>query len=300
MDISVVIPTCRVGGIDVIAEGFSRDYQTFGGRYEVILVDGLYDKRKGEVKAYCYSKNVPLIHAPQLPNKQSVSIPHNNGLLLAEGEIVIHTVDYTFPKSTFLEDVANLYQDNPKCLLGAFRDIRILPYKQALYDYVDECNVSGKDYTEVPEELQVSIFTEQFDLNVDKYPIAEARETPDGFVRPDLTYLTPTAFPHAELLEMGGFDERLLGSGGYADCDVGMRFFRLGYKHLMSPKLHINLLRGNIPFPDPSRNRGQDDAFNMSIYQQHNKDSVIYVDNGYNIDKVREERLQLKEGWKCY
>ena len=281
MEISIIVPTCRVGGVDVVCAGFGRDYQTYRGDYEVILVDSLFDWRKNEVKSYAELTSCPLKHVPQMPNKPSVSIPHNNGLRLAEGEIVIHTVDYTFPKPTFLEDAVSLYHAYPKHVFSGFRDIREMPYKQSLYNYIEECNAIGRENVVITDDLKISVFSAPLSADVSAYPVTEHRETPDGYAPPDWTYLTPSVFPRQELLDIGGFDERLLGSGGYADCDVGMRFGRMGYRHLMSPKLHVSLLRGNIPFPDPSRNRREDDAFNHAIYEQHNRDGVIYVDNGW-------------------
>jgi hypothetical protein len=80
MDISIVLPTYRPGGLDMIVPALKN--QTFKGSWELLLADELYDKRHDAVVNYTIKEQIRLEHikADNLPYLLKQPIPQSSKL----------------------------------------------------------------------------------------------------------------------------------------------------------------------------------------------------------------------------
>jgi FkbM family methyltransferase len=116
--ISVIIPTNRVGGLDLLFECFkNQSFQDF----EIVLMDALFNKRHDIVseKAKEYGLRVKHIE----PKENTFPISNycksiNTGLCAAEGSVVYFSCDHAYLLKDTLQTHANFHQASPKnCML---------------------------------------------------------------------------------------------------------------------------------------------------------------------------------------
>ena len=102
---TVVVSTYRPGGVDVTLAGM-RD-QTFPkGRFEVILVDHRYERRRSEVGTLARRYGVRLLHVPEHRRNGPWGVTasaYNTGFALATGRVVIMLVDWTYAPPGWIE-----------------------------------------------------------------------------------------------------------------------------------------------------------------------------------------------------
>jgi glycosyltransferase involved in cell wall biosynthesis len=110
--ISVICPTMRVGGLDVVCSGLAA--QSFKD-FELILVDGLYHWRKDLLQEELARRSLPFpvkhIEPWENPFPTAAFCRYaNSGLIAASGEIVLFIADYTWLPYDSLQIHASFYE----------------------------------------------------------------------------------------------------------------------------------------------------------------------------------------------
>lgn len=108
--ISVIVPTWRVGGLDVL---FSSLQNQLFQDFELILVDSLYHKRKELVANKINDYSFKIKHLPPISeNFTATGYCHavNTGLVNASGKIILFLCDYTWLSPDCLQIHADFHQ----------------------------------------------------------------------------------------------------------------------------------------------------------------------------------------------
>lgn len=113
IEVSVVTPTYRPGGIDILLAGM-RDQTLPKDQFEVILVDHRYEWRHDRVMALAREYGVNLIHVPEHRRDgiwAVTSSAYNTGFALARGRVIIMLVDWTYCPPGWIEAHVKNHQD---------------------------------------------------------------------------------------------------------------------------------------------------------------------------------------------
>ena len=94
--VSIIVPTMRVGGFDILMYGLQN--QTYKN-FELIIVDGIYNYRNNIVKPKFYQYNFPIIHVLPFENKFPLNTfcrYSNTAISHCNGELVLFITDYSW------------------------------------------------------------------------------------------------------------------------------------------------------------------------------------------------------------
>ena len=100
MKISVIVPTFRLGGIDLLK--WTLDQQSLPhSDFELVLVDGLYQWRKDAVARFFAGSDYGVVHVPPEPDSDGPIFPRdchpryrNTGIKHASGDLCVLCCDY--------------------------------------------------------------------------------------------------------------------------------------------------------------------------------------------------------------
>lgn len=128
-DISIVMPTMRVGGLDVVFEGLK--HQTYKN-FELIIADSIYKYRKDIVAQKANEYDFMVKHVE--PTKNTFPIAHfcnaeNTALIHVSSSLVLMITDYTYLPSDCIEKHIKFhieFPDENRGLMGAHQ-YRSLP-----------------------------------------------------------------------------------------------------------------------------------------------------------------------------
>jgi glycosyltransferase involved in cell wall biosynthesis len=247
--ISIVVPTTRIGGLDILFSGLET--QTFKN-FELILVDGLYDRRKDLVaeKAKQYSFTVK--HIPQPDTATTFSLALNLGFTNAEGYVVYVLPDYTWIRSDCLQIHADFHRTYQKpnekfALIGYFHDCALPALNKDFYrtyaspnepfyrekpnkflekerenynNYIEDLN-AGK-LNSMMWSLFETPFTSAVDPNTFQVTITK-EQTSEGFVDGRKCIFKNESYLLETILDINGANEALDGSHGWADWEFADR-----------------------------------------------------------------------------
>ena len=119
MKISVVIPTFRLGGLDLLK--WSLDQQSFShDEFELVLVDGLHKWRQPVVAEWAKAVKYRIVHVPPEPDENGAIFPRdchprcrNTGILYARGEVCVLCCDYIMATPYWLSLFWHRFQTIP-------------------------------------------------------------------------------------------------------------------------------------------------------------------------------------------
>lgn len=288
--ISVVVPTNRVGGIDVLLSGLLA--QTFRD-FELVLVDGV------------------ALEVPRLPvvdhsgfRIRSVRMADglrtcsycryaNAGLAAARGEVVLMLSDYTQLPPRSLQTHAEYHQRGGRGLMCSHDYFKLPPLSPAFGPYTgqrltsaghDEI-ASGADWARYVADMQAgkldallhSVLANQADLPAPEAPAAPCDagwhgadpklRMPPGPIPHTYFHCKHESFRREDALAIGGFDERLDGTNGYQDTDFAHRLTALrGVHWTLDPSQVARIFNPRPHFPHPPYARPI--ASNRAIYEQ--------------------------------
>jgi glycosyltransferase involved in cell wall biosynthesis len=259
MKVSVVLPSYRVGGLDVSFPGLGN--QTFKD-YEVIFVDALYDWRKQLVQEYAQETGVPLKHIP--PKKDTVPLHapnnfENTGILSSSGELIIMFGDYQYAPPDWIQRHWEMYEKQKNTIIMGSLDIydhpllqsyiKVLQNPQAYYAFLDR----PLDFS----ALKISVFEEMFKPEMFKTApllVPDARGT---IPRLDAHYtwviLKNDAVPIEIFENLNGLDEGLDFGSGYQDTDFAFRALKAGYKIFFYPPNKVSQVNHRTIIPPLKR-----------------------------------------------
>lgn len=127
MDISICICTCRIGGVDMVAEGFAN--QNFKGSAELVISDELAHLRSEIVKEYLdfFSFKYKHVKAENWPFP-CVPSTVNKGVKKASGRYLVLMGDYTYPDKDFLSKAYNLIAKHKNSII--FFEVATYPFPE--------------------------------------------------------------------------------------------------------------------------------------------------------------------------
>jgi len=248
--ISVIYPTCRIGGVDILVDAMEN--QSFKD-FEVILVDELYDFRKGMVDDYAKKHGVNIRHVKP---KHLKGVPFqlannmNTGLLWAEGELIVVLEDYMWAGADWLKMHWDLYRKFSTLVVG---NLRFVPLPETKWE--TRPIMRNRQFHIKEEEIAegwISIFKKEFKGDTEKLErqvyIDDYRKL-DGFGGPLIDgrykfiegkwFWGNMSIPLETILNLNGWDEHYDGGHGYREIDVGERAELLGQKILYDPENRI-------------------------------------------------------------
>ena len=228
--ISVIAPTYRLGGLDVLASSLKN--QSFSD-FEFILVDCLYDFRRENIAKYMSKAGVKFRHLKPDPFKfpiDAVASCRNTGLRAAKGELILWWVDYTYAPPDCLEKHYQLFKEKGYCSMGVHLYWN-LPKLHPTFRLNSE--TSFEEYVELvraSRQFDVSIFEEEFtpstfqSLSRDEgWDVEPKFGLSDGPIGGDYFHAKNEAVPRSIHLKVGGFDEDFDGGHCYDDLEMGLR-----------------------------------------------------------------------------
>lgn len=256
--ISVICPTMRVGGLDIIFDSLS--HQAFKD-FELIISDGIYKYRKDIVaeKAKNYSFPVKHIEPYNNPFPNNAFCRYaNSGLVHADCELVVFITDYTFLSAPDgLLKHARLHMSNPE--LGYMASHRYFILKNVNQEFIgytkepleDEEDQNKMIYNHLNSEslryaedvksgmfknLMWSLFDEEF--NFDNYnfewdPLLatadpKAHAVVSGLAKPEMFHGKNESCGLKNILKVGGWGEYLDGGHGFQDTDLADKLMKFG------------------------------------------------------------------------
>ncbi len=271
--ISVIVPTNRVGGLDLLCAGLAQ--QTMHD-FELILVDHLHPWRAEEVserlKALPFTvKHIRPIDDP-FPN-QAYQRAVNTGLAYADGKIAYFTCDYAFLPPTCLAEHAAFHAETqaPRALIGTFRLIEtppihprfpigrygagtVLAHRQlweSVHARMSACSRWIVSYLQdlnddCLQPFMWSAFAEDFaaDGKIDGLGIIHEEPKishPEGPTNHAVCHLKNDSFPLERMLSINGFDEEFDGGHAYQDSEMARRLERIGLAFFLKPRLTVGI-----------------------------------------------------------
>lgn len=245
--ISVVVPTNRVGGIDVLLDSLAK--QTYRD-FELILVDALIPYRSTIV-----GQSFPVTHIPPRDNRfpeQMYCRTMNTGIAHARGDTLAFFCDYAWLHPTCLETHARLQAEHRGPVTLDYRMVDLPPLKPGFGDY--------REKTKPTDEL-ARPFTDEVNANANRYASDVASGKLDPFLwslfaeplteaavqalrvehphRPSTADLSSDwnycsfkneSFPTELLLSLNGLDEAYDLSHGWQDSELSYRLRRRGIR----------------------------------------------------------------------
>lgn len=319
MRVSVIVVTVRPGGLDVLLTGLAhQEFEDF----EVVLVDGLYHRRRELVADKFAQARIRLVHTPpRLHNFPEDSCPQyrNAAIAKARGELLVWLCDYSFLPSVGLREHWGVWEAFgwTTAGMGAHRYVfppevsyklpeyapmkRFTPSAEsgATYGYSEsDANLFAEDVRQgVYDTLMYSVFHPPLEA---PEQIKSLRDDPYFFMAdPKLRGIVggivpPTAF-HAknesvgmkDFLAVNGFDECWIGHC-YDDSDAGLRLSRVGAKWmLLDPAATVLIVNPRHFYPQLVRRESPGQS--LAAYRRRESDpSCIISDNNYSLERVRE------------
>lgn len=239
--LSLIIPTYRAGGIDVLFGGLKN--QTMRD-YELILIDDRYNWRKHEVKKYADKLDIPLIHLPGLSPKRTdkpfgLATAWNLGLRHAEGDYVMFGQDFLWLEPDCFERHLRLQKSEWRVTVGYMHHYVAPP----LGDLNGKLSVFNSLHEEKPTQLELpdirfSNVTPVPD-DCDLCGVQSRKDFAKFFFHLfNTSYnLMPNAtFPLHVCIALNGFDERLDIGHGFQDDNLCFRLNLIGYEFILDKK----------------------------------------------------------------
>jgi glycosyltransferase involved in cell wall biosynthesis len=250
--ISVIVPTTRVGGLDILFSGLEA--QTFKD-FELILIDSLYEYRRDLVIAKSLEYSFKITHLPQSITATDQSTALNDGVIRASGYLAYIIPDYTWVKSDCLQIHADFHKqtshERKYAMVGHFHDCALptlhkdfyrtygvdVPFlvdeipskflikeREVYNHYIDDV-VSGK-----LDALMWSLFETPFTTATDPSSFAVSISKaipPQGDIDSKLRALKNESYVMETVLDVNGFNEDMNGSHGWQDWEFADRVLAL-------------------------------------------------------------------------
>lgn len=283
--LSVLVPTYRTGGLDVLFSGLAN--QTFKD-FELVLVDALWRGRKAITRLHNAGGNFTVQHLE--PKPISATWPAcsfcafaNAGISVACGTVIVQFADYTWAPPDLLAKHAKFHQTGkgPLGFMGPQQYLAMPPLDARFpkYEHGDLVHYAGDIELGALDPLLWSIFA--------------APMTPAS--HPDLTSLDPIhggadlklkcdpgrieakffhakneSFKRTDALAINGYDLDLDGTNLYQDTDFAERLtIHRNVDWYVDPTAVAYIVNPRHIFPRPQYNRPSES--NLAIWQEKKK-----------------------------
>jgi hypothetical protein len=269
--VSVLCPTMRVGGIDVLLHGLSK--QTHRD-FELVLSDALWGYRHDLVQQEAERFGVHVVHVEPRGLRFPVCTycrHMNEAIVHATGDLALLIVDYTWlAPDTLARHVAH-HNGKPRAgLMGPHRYAALPAIKPIVSHYGHSPSETERYANDVRsralDSMMLSIFL-SFEGDPRLFP--DADDITDGVRHRDPKFSEPAGPIHPfmlhcrnesvrleHLIEINGFDEDLDGTHGWQDSDIADRLtIKVGVEWQHDPSLVTHIVNPRPVFPFGLRER---------------------------------------------
>jgi glycosyltransferase involved in cell wall biosynthesis len=295
-EISIVMPTMRPGGLDVLFKSLEK--QTFKN-FELILVDGIYKYRKNLVKEKIKQYDFPVKYVEPIKNSFPFAClcnATNTGFTHVSSKLVLMITDYTYLPSNCVEKHVSFHNTYIAENIGymcphqykALPELKISPYKNEDTDIYVSDLVNGK-----LDNMMWSIFKEDFDQDPELLPL-------DSMGNADTKLFMPfgvgdqNAFNGKNeslkleaILKVNGYDEELDGATPYQDnvfSDILVK--KLGFTWLVDRDNKVYIINPRPYMPHSKRLRPNEN--NLAIWRKKEATNFAEPLNDWSLRKMRE------------
>lgn len=292
--VSVIMTTIRPGAFRVLKDTLEK--QTYKN-FEVIVIDGRYEERKGEVAEYMNDVDYPFLHIPD-PERDKARYPYglchafNTSLEAANGELHVHIQDFILIPNDGIEKFVKLYKLNP----------------EALYTGVDErwTTISQGD-EDLPRSVDIYLGgqyeLEHKDFTSGRIRIGDAVRTSYNPFEWELNY---AALPAKHVKEkLGAWQEDWDKAFGYDNTELALRHIYLGGKILVDETnlckaiSHWDLFDEHDSEGVPERTKKTNDEryYNYATYLEQTNDAKVKMKLNVKYKKdIKNKLLEWKNG----
>jgi hypothetical protein len=309
--ISVVVPTMRVGGLDILIEGLRG--QTFRD-FELVLVDAI-ERRIGDFDFAGVGAFIPAFtHVKPFENEFPVAMfcqMANTGLAHARGEVVFMMVDYTWLPPHTLAEHATWHRANPQANRALLmpHEYRVLPpLKKVFADkaYKSDTGTVRTDNAEARRyaadvvsgalnDCMFSIFEHSFfgdarELEVHpKWGGADPKNRAfEGRAEGAWFHAKNESIKLEALLAANGWDEDLDGTHCFQDSDIADRLTATqGMEWYLSKAAQAQIINPRTCFPFAERQR--DYMSNELLWKTKRDEGYPERVNSWSIVEKRKE-----------
>lgn len=158
--ISVIVPTNRVGGLDLLFSGLA--HQTHRD-FELILVDNIHKYRSEVVAHHARDFSFPVKHIPPRDTtfpRQAYCQTMNTGVANSRGEVLVYMCDYSYLHPTCLETHARLQAEHNAPVTLDYRYVDLPPLKPGFGNYREQF---------APNDTNTEDFTAAVNDNAERY-----------------------------------------------------------------------------------------------------------------------------------
>ena len=296
--VSIVCPTFRVGGLDLLFA--SLEGQTLKS-FELVLVDAIHAHR-GKLPPTSF----PVTHVPPRDNafpRLNSSNAVNTGLRAAMGEILLHITDYTWLPPDCVERHI-LFHDShgadsgymgPHAYVQAPRMSQyFVPYEPGEMDrYIDDIRSGSLD------SCMIGAFAEPWMPWDDprELPTCDNRggrdcklDRPAGPIEPTCFHAKNESYRIEHAYAVNGWDEALDGAYGYQDVEYADRLTKLrGVEWTLDPTNVVTIVNPRMVFPHAKRERPSEE--NEAYWRARQAMGYPGRVNGWSIGEGRGREL---------
>lgn len=300
--LSIIVPTMRVGGLNVLLDSLQR--QTFTD-FELVLVDGLASRRAAIVDKEAKDRFLCVRHVSLDPNPFPVAAfcrYSNAGIAVSTGEVLLFAVDYTrFGKDTLLRH-AMFHKADPSGkggLMGPHRYIHLDVHPEfpryghdpeETARYVNDVQSGALDrwMWSIGKALDQPALPHDADggASVPHDADPKLRHAP-GRIGPEYFHAKNESVRRERVIEVDGYDQELDGAHLYQDSDFADRLtLKAGVQWLLDPAAVVEIANPRHVFPYAKRLRPHEE--NRVIWQRKKA-------AGYPAEAPRLVPMKMKE-----
>jgi len=227
MNISVIMPSYRPGGLDITFDALKK--QTFKGDWEFLFADELFDKRHMAFDEF--SKQFPQINSKHV---KAANYPYpcpasssNSAIKVAQGELLVFIGDYSWFNPEFLQEHWDVYKSHEDTTVAAsYIDLQMPVMKE---------NPLIQDISVFPPDWNIDKFLGGSIVHLDdrhKY-IHHWIDAMRGYLQENWI-MGLISLPRKTIIRLNGYNTIYNGGKGGSDYDLNFRASRIGQRFLYS------------------------------------------------------------------
>lgn len=278
--ISIICPTMRVGGLDILFDSLKRQQFT---DFEVCLVDAFADRRRDIVTEEARNRFIAVRHVGITPNPFPVcafSTYSNAGIRAATGEVLLFVVDYSRLPNDLLAKHAAFHRADKTGragMMGPHRYVQLQvtsgfgTYGRHAIDAYAADIASGaldRHMFSIGHAVDTPSQPHQADGNATVPHDADPKlRMSGGPIGPEFFHAKNESIRRSVALEVDGYDTDLDGAHLYQDTDFADRLStKAGVQWILDPTAVIDIVNPRHVFPFAKRLRPHED--NKAIWER--------------------------------
>lgn len=267
--ISLIVPTMRVGGLNVLFESLSKQSHH---DFELVLVDAMYERRRDLVAEEARNRFLSVRHVGLTPSPFPVCAYctyANAGIVASTGEVLLFAVDYSILPPDLLRTHAEFHRadvSGKRGLMAPHRYVHLdvapdFPrYRQDEIDRYAADVASGRldrFMWNIGEATDRPAAPHLVDGGVMAQPDADPKlRMPAGPIDPSFFHAKNESVRREHAVAINGFDQQLDGSHGWQDADFSDRLtVKAGVQWTLDPSQVMQIANPRHVFPLAKRTR---------------------------------------------